>query len=200
VFASYAALGDINLAEPNALIGFAGARVTAGTIAAELPPGFQRSEFLFAHGFLDRVIHRSELRSEVADLLRYLVPTTFEEPAAYSISTPSFRPLSFLTALADRVMPDTEPLSRPAETEHGGNGSGPAPAVATGDHPPAAIRGDGVYRGAAVDRGPATGHDAAADRSVATAAVTREGDAAPDGAVDEVIAESAGAEREGRRG
>ena len=66
VFASFAALGDINLAEPNALIGFAGARVSAGTIAQELPPGFQRAEFLFEHGFLDRVVHRSELRAEVS--------------------------------------------------------------------------------------------------------------------------------------
>ena len=47
VFASYAAVGDVNVAEPNALIGFAGARVSAGTISQELPPGFQRSEFLF---------------------------------------------------------------------------------------------------------------------------------------------------------
>ena len=65
VFASYAVLGDVNLAEPNALIGFAGARVTAGTIAQELPPGFQRAEFLFEHGFLDRVVHRRELRHEL---------------------------------------------------------------------------------------------------------------------------------------
>ena len=66
VFASFAVLGDINLAEPNALIGFAGARVSAGTIAQELPAGFQRSEFLFQHGFLDRVVHRSELRAEIS--------------------------------------------------------------------------------------------------------------------------------------
>ena len=72
VFASYAVLGDVNLAEPNALIGFAGARVAAGTIAQELPPGFQRSEFLFEHGFVDRVVHRRELRNEIAGLLRYL--------------------------------------------------------------------------------------------------------------------------------
>ena len=58
VFASYAAMGDVNLAEPNALIGFAGARVGAGTIGQELPPGFQRSEFLFRHGFVDRVVAR----------------------------------------------------------------------------------------------------------------------------------------------
>ena len=72
-FASYAAMGDINLAEPNALIGFAGARVGAGTIGQELPPGFQRAEFLFQHGFLDRVVARPDLRHEVAQLLRYLV-------------------------------------------------------------------------------------------------------------------------------
>ena len=76
VFASYAVLGDVNLAEPNALIGFAGARVAAGTIAQELPPGFQRSEFLFEHGFVDRVVHRRELRGEVSALLRYMTPST----------------------------------------------------------------------------------------------------------------------------
>lgn len=74
VFASYAAMGDVNLAEPNALIGFAGARVGAGTIGQELPPGFQRSEFLFRHGFVDRVVHRSELKGEIARLVRFLAP------------------------------------------------------------------------------------------------------------------------------
>jgi len=72
VFASYAVLGDINLAEPNALIGFAGARVAAGTIAQELPPGFQRSEFLFEHGFIDRIVHRRALRAEIAGLLKFM--------------------------------------------------------------------------------------------------------------------------------
>lgn len=72
VFASFAALGDVNIAEPNALIGFAGARVAAGTTGDELPEGFQRSEFLFRHGFLDRIVSRAELRDEVARLLRYL--------------------------------------------------------------------------------------------------------------------------------
>lgn len=74
VFASFAAVGDVNLAEPNALIGFAGARVSAGTIAQELPPGFQRAEFLYRHGFVDRVVHRAELRAELAALLRFLAP------------------------------------------------------------------------------------------------------------------------------
>ena len=74
VFASFAALGDVNIAEPNALIGFAGARVAAGTTGDELPDGFQRSEFLYHHGFLDLVVPRAELREEVARLLRYLQP------------------------------------------------------------------------------------------------------------------------------
>jgi acetyl-CoA carboxylase carboxyl transferase subunit beta len=72
VFASYAVLGDVNLAEPNALIGFAGARVSAGTIAQELPAGFQRSEFLFDHGFVDRIVQRRALRGELAALLRFM--------------------------------------------------------------------------------------------------------------------------------
>ena len=73
VFASFAAVGDVNIAEPNALIGFAGARVTAGTIAAELPAGFQRSEFLFEPR-LRRPGRRTraELRDELAGLLRLL--------------------------------------------------------------------------------------------------------------------------------
>ncbi len=74
VFASYAAMGDVNLAEPNALIGLAGARVGAGTIGQELPPGFQRAEFLFRHGFVDRVVARPNLRGELAQLLRFLAP------------------------------------------------------------------------------------------------------------------------------
>ncbi|MFV2063799.1 MAG: acetyl-CoA carboxylase, carboxyltransferase subunit beta [Chloroflexota bacterium] len=72
VFASFAVLGDVNIAEPNALIGFAGARVAAGTTGDELPEGFQRSEFLFRHGLLDQIVPRSELRDTVAQLLRYL--------------------------------------------------------------------------------------------------------------------------------
>ncbi len=74
VFASFAAIGDVNIAEPNALIGFAGARVAAGTTGDELPEGFQRSEFLFKHGFLDLVVSRSELRDTLTRLLRYLQP------------------------------------------------------------------------------------------------------------------------------
>jgi acetyl-CoA carboxylase carboxyl transferase subunit beta len=124
VFASFAVLGDVNLAEPNALIGFAGARVSAGTIAQELPPGFQRSEFLYGHGFLDRVVHRSELRGEIAGLLRFLVARPAlpgdAADAGESNGLPSFRPLSFLTNLAERDLP---PEAEP-EVASGGNGTG----------------------------------------------------------------------------
>jgi acetyl-CoA carboxylase carboxyl transferase subunit beta len=123
VFASYAVLGDINMAEPNALIGFAGARVTAGTIAQELPPGFQRSEFLFEHGFVDRVVHRSALRAELAGLLRFLVPIEIPSEQAEAM-LPAFRPLSFLSALADRVIPEQEPETN--GDRRGGDGAHPA--------------------------------------------------------------------------
>jgi hypothetical protein len=125
VFASFAVIGDINVAEPNALIGFAGARVSAGTIAQELPPGFQRSEFLYAHGFLDRVVHRTELRAEIASLLAFLVarplPLTIEETTGDVLGLPSFRPLSFLSNLAERVMQTEAEPAMPTN----GNGSNP---------------------------------------------------------------------------
>jgi acetyl-CoA carboxylase carboxyl transferase subunit beta len=71
VIASYAALGDIILAEPGALIGFAGPRVIKTTIQASLPEGFQRAEFLLEHGFIDRIVARSELKAELASCLHY---------------------------------------------------------------------------------------------------------------------------------
>ena len=74
VFASFAALGDVNIAEPNALVGFAGARVAAGTTGGTLPEGFQRAEFLYRHGFVDLVVPRAELRATLASLLTYLTP------------------------------------------------------------------------------------------------------------------------------
>jgi len=79
VFASFAALGDVNLAEPKSLIGFAGARVAAGTIAEELPDGFQRAEFLFEHGFVDEVVPRDKLRDTFQGLLRYLRAPTVDK-------------------------------------------------------------------------------------------------------------------------
>jgi len=71
VTASFAMLGDFIIAEPKALIGFAGPRTIWNTIKVELPEGFQRSEFLQEHGFVDFVVHRKELRSEVARLVDY---------------------------------------------------------------------------------------------------------------------------------
>jgi acetyl-CoA carboxylase carboxyl transferase subunit beta len=71
--ASWAALGDITIAEPKALLGFAGPRVIAQTVRQELPPGFQTSEFLLEHGFVDMVVHRKELRQKLISLLRYTV-------------------------------------------------------------------------------------------------------------------------------
>ncbi|MDP4891877.1 acetyl-CoA carboxylase, carboxyltransferase subunit beta [Cypionkella sp.] len=72
VTASYAMLGDVQIAEPNALIGFAGARVIEQTIREKLPEGFQRAEYLLDHGMLDRVTHRKELRGELITILRLL--------------------------------------------------------------------------------------------------------------------------------
>lgn len=70
VTASFAMLGDIILAEPGALIGFAGPRVIEQTIRQKLPEGFQRSEFLLEHGFIDRIVERSEMRKVLSDLIR----------------------------------------------------------------------------------------------------------------------------------
>ncbi len=70
--ASYAMLGDINMSEPGALIGFAGPRVIRDTIKRDLPEGFQRAEFLLEHGFLDMIVHRKELRRRISELLNHL--------------------------------------------------------------------------------------------------------------------------------
>ncbi|MGA2914977.1 MAG: acetyl-CoA carboxylase, carboxyltransferase subunit beta [Sedimentisphaerales bacterium] len=71
VTASYAMLGDVIIAEPGALIGFAGPRTIYETIKVALPKGFQRAEFLLEHGFVDSIVHRKDLRSEIARLIDY---------------------------------------------------------------------------------------------------------------------------------
>jgi acetyl-CoA carboxylase carboxyl transferase subunit beta len=71
VTASYAMLGDLNLAEPGALIGFAGPRVIKETIKKDLPKGFQTSEFLLDHGFLDMIVNRKDLKAKLSELLTY---------------------------------------------------------------------------------------------------------------------------------
>lgn len=79
VMASFASLGDLIVAEPKAMIGFTGARVIAQTLNTELPEGFQTAEFMLDHGFLDRIVHRKNLRTELALLLDYC-PPTFADP------------------------------------------------------------------------------------------------------------------------
>jgi len=82
VSASYAMLGDINIAEPNALIGFAGPRVIKDVIKKDLPEGFQSSEYLLEHGFLDMVVHRKELKKTIRELLSY-----FAEASTNGVNT-----------------------------------------------------------------------------------------------------------------
>jgi len=72
VTASFAMLGDLNIAEPGALIGFAGPRVIEQTIRQKLPEGFQRSEFLLEHGFLDAIVERKDLKSYLAETLKWM--------------------------------------------------------------------------------------------------------------------------------
>ena len=92
VTASYAMLGDIHIAEPNALICFAGPRVIEQTIREKLPEGFQRAEYLLEHGMLDRVTHRGKLRDELVSILRMLgglpAPTRADLPAPEPVNDP----------------------------------------------------------------------------------------------------------------
>ncbi|RJL07530.1 acetyl-CoA carboxylase carboxyltransferase subunit beta [Paracoccus aestuarii] len=93
VTASYAMLGDIQIAEPNALICFAGPRVIEQTIREKLPEGFQRAEYLLEHGMLDRVTHRGRLRDELISILRMLggmtAPTRADLPAPEPAAEPA---------------------------------------------------------------------------------------------------------------
>jgi acetyl-CoA carboxylase carboxyl transferase subunit beta len=82
VTASYAMLGDIHIAEPGALICFAGPRVIQQTIREQLPDGFQRAEYLLSHGMIDMVVHRHELRATLARLCRLLTTTKHAEASA----------------------------------------------------------------------------------------------------------------------
>ena len=79
VTASFAMLGDVSIAEPDAIIGFAGARVIRETIREELPDGFQRSEYLLERGMLDMVIARTKMRQTIATLLSHLMPATTQQ-------------------------------------------------------------------------------------------------------------------------
>lgn len=88
VSASLAMLGDVNIAEPNALIGFAGPRVIEQTVREKLPEGFQRSEFLLEHGALDMIVSRQEMRPTVSSLLSMLMFMHEKESSAEEVSVP----------------------------------------------------------------------------------------------------------------
>lgn len=100
VLASFASLGDVILAEPGALIGFAGARVASGTVGEELPDGFQSAERLLDHGFVDAIVPRSQLRVTVARLVR-LLPVAGQVAAGNGRR--GIRPIGVLQGLARRV-------------------------------------------------------------------------------------------------
>src|SRR5438477_12337439 len=89
VTASYAMLGDVHIAEPSALIGFAGPRVIEQTIREKLPEGFQRAEYLRAHGMVDMVVHRHQLRAVLANLCRLLTKAPAKEPAPAAALLPA---------------------------------------------------------------------------------------------------------------
>ncbi len=93
VTASFAMLGDLNIAEPKALIGFAGPRVIEQTIRQTLPEGFQRSEFLLEHGFVDLVVDRRELKSTISRALTFMMPAPPVAPrVADKVAEPSETP------------------------------------------------------------------------------------------------------------
>ncbi len=100
VFASFASLGDITIAEPKAYIGFAGARLIEGAFKIKLPDGFQRAEYQRDNGFVDHIVSRLEMRSHLGKLLRYLAPHAGEDLKSY-------------------VPPVEEPASEPEEVTAG---------------------------------------------------------------------------------
>jgi len=110
VTASFAQLGDVILAEPGALIGFAGPRVIRETVAQELPPGFQKSEFLFEHGFVDRIVPRAELKRTISKILRVFSDSLGRYPAealAEGVPSGEVRPAD------DEDRNGAEPASQP---------------------------------------------------------------------------------------
>ena len=126
VLAGFASLGDVILAEPRALIGFAGARVASGTVGEDLPEGFQRAETLLQHGFVDRVVPRAELRSVLARLLRALPVPEAQPFEGAETAARSWGPIGVLSDIAERlggaVSEGIGIAPEPAESE--GNGMG----------------------------------------------------------------------------
>jgi acetyl-CoA carboxylase carboxyl transferase subunit beta len=128
VTASYAMLGDIHIAEPGALIGFAGPRVIEQTIREKLPDGFQRSEYLLAHGMIDMVVHRHDLRETLSRLCSLLVT---ERKHRAGMNNVKFRKKAAAAAKA------TPEIKLPATTEQiAAAMSGPAQGESSGDVSP----------------------------------------------------------------
>jgi acetyl-CoA carboxylase carboxyl transferase subunit beta len=113
VAASFAMLGDVILAEPKALIGFAGPRVIEQTIRQKLPPGFQRAEFLLGHGMIDAIVDRRDLKARLAQLVRLLRVERPQKEAPEA--TPSAPPAAHL---------DERPPEPAAPAPSTGNGTG----------------------------------------------------------------------------
>jgi hypothetical protein len=129
VLASFASLGDVILAEPGALIGFAGARVASGTVGEELPEGFQRSEFLLEHGFVDLVVPRSELRATLGRLVR-LLPVPDADGAWPQQEERAWGPIGVLSDFAERLGGAvSETIGIDVEADGGTNGASQPPAT-----------------------------------------------------------------------
>ena len=126
VLASFASLGDVILAEPGALIGFAGARVASDTVGEEMPEGFQSAEFLLAHGFVDAVVPRPELRSRLSRLLR-LLPVAAVDDGQPAALDRAWGPIGAISGLAERLGGAvSETIGIDVEAPPGGNGTGPS--------------------------------------------------------------------------
>ena len=130
VLASFASLGDVVLAEPKALIGFAGARVASGTVGEELPDGFQTAEFLLEHGFVDAVVPRGELRATLSRLLRLLPAARAADAASLEPERP-WGPIGAISGLAERLggaVSETIGIDVEAEEGNGARPAAPTPA------------------------------------------------------------------------
>ena len=130
VLASFASLGDVILAEPKALIGFAGARVASDTVGEEMPEGFQTAEFLLAHGFVDAVVPRPELRAALARLLALLPVAAVADEEGDDDAERPWGPLGRLSGFAERLGGAvSESIGIDVEADaSGGNGARPASA------------------------------------------------------------------------
>jgi acetyl-CoA carboxylase carboxyl transferase subunit beta len=133
VLASFASLGDVIIAEPKALIGFAGARVASDTVGEDLPDGFQTAEFLLEHGFVDLVVARPELRTTLGRLLRLLPVATVDDGEVPAVVDRAWGPFGALSGFAERLGGAvSETIGIEVDTEPAGNGGPPSTRPPTG--------------------------------------------------------------------